>query len=737
MVLRLSPRGGLGEDMPRLLHKPGREDLDRLILALQLESEVVELPADHERRVLAPRVIDDLITAPDGVLADELHRDLRPFDRGTRNPVAISKVTEITGARPPAPAYTRLRDARPGSVGSLFVDDEIERHELREQLGESAVDAIPRRRHARREFHSESTIDACHGERGVFDGLHEHAAFFSPALDAFIEEVARKSVHFPDVTTATVRLHVEVVGREVIAAGNHQLAEVSIVARHPVKRFDRAHHREIWNELVVGIHQQLRPGSIDRHRLDRLAISGQPAVLDYSAALEKVDCLPIGDPVERHGKIELVRCDAEVRARQSDALGISRELKLRLRRRERAELDVAIRQNKNPSARNTAMNTSGHLQNLVRAEVQAREDVLPFFDEIAEARVVDDHRVETVHVQRALAGGGHREEVRLFCAALQKGTDHSDRLTAVIESAVDSREAFCHELRRLLDAGPCRQEHPDPPTLLRHLLKKAIVEKFKWLLAHHFHVSGPIRIECGGLENLGRIEISSVERRIHRRGKPDETTADALAERKAELELRRCLMDLVNEKGVGRQDVAVMEPPSRDPGGDDDDAPRRSFRRRLTLTIHHADAKRVGVQYSLGDGANRQCLPGAGAGDYPESQTAGGEIPDMSAVLLLEHSFYVKAERQLDCLACSARGRNDDYPPGRRLSGEKRLMIRRQIPVGYASHHVRGKVHRKYRTGNGPGCEAPGAAIRARYSSILVVPLPFAAASSCTASTSS
>src|SRR5438876_7279871 len=48
-------------------------------------------------------------------------------------------------------------------------------------------------------------------------------------------------------------------------------------------------------------------------------------------------------------------------------------------------------------------------------------------------------------------------------------------------------------------------------------------------------------------------------RRIHRGGKPDEAAARSLAERQAQLELGRRLVDLIHDEGVPRGDEAELD----------------------------------------------------------------------------------------------------------------------------------------------------------------------------------
>src|SRR6202035_4709671 len=83
------------------------------------------------------------------------------------------------------------------------------------------------------------------------------------------------------------------------------------------------------------------------------------------------------------------------------------------------------------------------------------------------------------------------------------------------------------------------------------------------------------------------------------------------------------------------------------------------------------------------------------------------ELADLRAVLLLENRGYPQTERELDCLAGGASGRNDNEPPRRRLGRHEGRMVRRKIPIGYGSLHSPWKVHGSHRMRNGPGENPP------------------------------
>ena len=129
-------------------------------------------------------------------------------------------------------------------------------------------------------------------------------------------------------------------------------------------------------------------------------------------------------------------------------------------------------------------------------------------------------------------------------------------------------------LRRLLDAPPRRHEQRDAALLLvRRCCRKLSSRNSVGSLFTTSHLRRLLRIEVVHLEHVRAVEIAAVERRIDRGRQPDEAAADALAERETELQLRRRLVDLVDDERVVRQDVAVLEPAPRDAGRDDDDVP--------------------------------------------------------------------------------------------------------------------------------------------------------------------
>src|SRR5205085_1808922 len=115
--------------------------------------------------------------------------------------------------------------------------------------------------------------------------------------------------------------------------------------------------------------------------------------------------------IEWHRQLQLIRGYTEIRARDGHALGVAGKLEFRRSRLQRVEIDIAIAEDEHAPASNAAMHSSRHLQYLVGAEVQLGEHVLSLLDDRRETRIVDDHRVEPLHVERALPRCRHGEEV--------------------------------------------------------------------------------------------------------------------------------------------------------------------------------------------------------------------------------------------------------------------------------------------------------------------------------------
>ena len=107
------------------------------------------------------------------------------------------------------------------------------------------------------------------------------------------------------------------------------------------------------------------------------------------------------------------------------------------------------------------MYPSRHLQDLVGAEVDPRQDVAPVLDDVRESRVVDDHGIESPHVERTLAGRGHGEQERLRRASVEKRSNDADRFAPVVERDREPGKSRPDDASDLLDRGASRQKDAD------------------------------------------------------------------------------------------------------------------------------------------------------------------------------------------------------------------------------------------------------------------------------------
>ncbi len=182
----------------------------------------------------------------------------------------------------------------------------------------------------------------------------------------------RQSVDLADVPGPAERFGVKVIRGKVIAAGNDQPTQVAVVPRHAVQRFYSAHHRHVGDERIGRVHEQFRPRPIDRECFDGPSVPGKLAVLHHSPRLQPVNGVAIGNLVQRNRQLQLVRADAERRARHRHPLRIAGELKLGLRGLERAEMDVPVAEDVYPPVLHAPVHPAGHLEKLVGAQVHAR-----------------------------------------------------------------------------------------------------------------------------------------------------------------------------------------------------------------------------------------------------------------------------------------------------------------------------------------------------------------------------
>src|SRR5205814_3270312 len=195
----------------------------------------------------------------------------------------------------------------------------------------------------------------------------------------------------------------------------------------------------------------------------------------------------------------------------------------------------------------------------------------------------------------------------------------------------------------------------------------------------------PRGIERPGLEDLDRPQVAGAEGGIHGGGEPDEAAARPLAERQAQLEFRRRLVDLVHHQRVPRRDEAVLEPAARDPGRHDHDVPRRRLGRGFALTVHDADLERR-LQNGPRDRPDGERLAGTRPRNDAESRPRRRQAADVVPVLPREQGVDVEAHRQLDRFASRARRGDHHDPAGGGLRGAEGVGIGGKEVVSGDSH---------------------------------------------------
>ena len=132
----------------------------------------------------------------------------------------------------------------------------------------------------------ELTVDRRRPQGDVLDGLHQDPASLRPPVDGLVEQMAGQAVDLAQVAVLVHRLRVDVVGGEMVAARHDQAAQVPLLARHAMQRFDVGGDRHHRHQRGVGVHQQLAPGALDRHRLYRAPIGGESPGFDEAALRE-------------------------------------------------------------------------------------------------------------------------------------------------------------------------------------------------------------------------------------------------------------------------------------------------------------------------------------------------------------------------------------------------------------------------------------------------------------------
>ena len=503
----------------------------------------------------------------------------------------------------------------------------------------------------------------------------------------------RESVHLAHVAAGAERFGIQVVRGEMITAAHLQPREIAIFARHPVQALNAGHHAHIRQQPIVAVHQQLGPRPIHRHGLNRFSVTRETAVFDNAARFEKAYGLAIAQTIERHGQIEFVGAHAKIGAGHRDAPTVTGQLKLRRRGMQRTEHNVAVRQNEHAPTGHAPMHTAGHLQYFVGAQMEPRKHIAPTVHNIGKACVINDDRVEPLHVQGALPGCRHRQHIRLADGAVEERANHTNGFAAVIKLRRQSRKTRRDAGGDLLHTGARRQKNTHATVLLDDLLQELVVEKIAGLRANHLHVRRHCGIERGTLHHARRIEILRVKRGVHGGRKPNEPAAHALAQREAELKLGARLVNFIHHQRVLRANVAVLKPTARDARGHNHHVPAGRIGRGLTLAVDHPHAQLGGAEKRLRDWLYGECFAGTSAGHNAEALTFGaearvgiiatktlGQLKQLGAAALPKHGFDVEREGQLDRLARSASWGDDDNASSR-ARADKGLMVRREVGI--------------------------------------------------------
>ena len=470
-----------------------------------------------------------------------------------------------------------------------------------------------------------------------------------------------------------------------IAAGDQHAVQVALLARHPVQRVDAAGTRDQRQLLGIGMHQQFGPRALDRQRLDFAAVPGQPPVLDQAATGEAIHGAPVCLTIERHRQVQVAGVDAQLGAGERDAFGVAGKLKFWRPGSQRGEIELTVGQDCDFAAANPAVHASGHLQDFVGSEIQPVQHVAPVVHDVAVSRVVDHHGVETGKIERRLTGRSHRQQVGLGDFTLEKGAQHADRLTAVIERGREARKATPKLRTQSFDLGSRGQEHRHsaPPT--DEAPHRVIVEILRRLLREHGDLGLELRIERARLEHLIAAEVVLVDPGIDGGRQPDESASGPLSEREAEFELRRCLVNLVDDDGVTPGDQVVGQPAARDAGGHDDHVPAGCLGRRLAFAVHHADQQRLGENL-FRDHPDAESLAGAGAGDDAKAFPVAGPLPHRRAMLALQQRVDAGMQGEFDRLARRASRCDDDDATVRMEGVTIRVEIRRKQVVASGLH---------------------------------------------------
>ena len=207
--------------------------------------------------------------------------------------------------------------------------------------------------------------------------------------------------------------------------------------------------------------------------------------------------------------------------------------------------------------------------------MQPRKYVAPAIHDICEPRIINHHGIQTLDIQRALAGRGHREDVRLIDGTFEKRADHPNRFAAVIKLRGNLFEPCADARRDLFHAGPRRQKHTHAALLFHDPRQKTVVEKVDRVRSHYFHHRSLLGIKGTAFYDTCCVQVACIERRVDRRREPDESAPNPLSKGQTQLQLGARLMDFIHHQRVLIANVTILEPTPGNARGHDDHIPRR------------------------------------------------------------------------------------------------------------------------------------------------------------------
>ena len=223
---------------------------------------------------------------PAGEASDERERKARALDGGTRRTGPTRKIAYGSCHNSPRTAHRAPRHSGSLPVRHLFVDNQIERHDLRDVVPIQLQCPCTRKGKLLGKRQLERAIDRRGTQCCVFDHLDENAPVVGPFLQRVVKEMPRQTKNFAEVSMFVNGLRIHVVRGEVIASPHNQSAKITLLPFHAVQRVNVRGHRKEGDQIGVGLDQQLAPWPIHGQRLDVTSVSRETAI-GYNPALSQ------------------------------------------------------------------------------------------------------------------------------------------------------------------------------------------------------------------------------------------------------------------------------------------------------------------------------------------------------------------------------------------------------------------------------------------------------------------